>query len=131
MRVGFDITCLKSPMAGYQRYATRLLEALTRLPGEHRMVVFTERTFGPALVPAAAEVHALWTLPKFVLKTLLQDQTYWPSRMRRARVDLVHTPIFAGMIRAPKPYVLTLHDLIPLQTPEVISRSAATYWRMV
>jgi glycosyltransferase involved in cell wall biosynthesis len=131
MRVGLDLTCLKAPMGGYERYATRLLDALVRLPGSHRMVAFTERHYGPRLVPAGAELHAVATLPRFLAKVFLQDQTYWPRLMRGARVDVVHTPIFAGMMAAPKPYVLTLHDLIPLQTPEVISRSAATYWRLV
>jgi len=51
--------------------------------------------------------------------------------MRRAHVDVVHTPIFAGMVAAPKPYVLTLHDLIPLQMPEGMSWSAGLYWRLV
>ncbi len=95
------------------------------------MVAFTERAYGPKLVPVGAEGHALATLPRFLLKVLLQDQTYWPWLMRRAGVDVVHTPIFAGMVAAPRPYVLTLHDLIPLQTPEAVSRSAAAYWRLV
>lgn len=131
MRIGIDLTCLKAPMGGYERYASCLLRALTALPGSHRMVAFTERSYGPRLVPAGAEHRAVATLPKFLLKVFLQDQTYWPALMRRARLDVVHTPIFAGMARAPKPYVLTLHDLIPLQTPAVISRSAAAYWRVV
>lgn len=131
MRVGFDLTCLKAPMGGYERYAGRLLDALVRAPGSHRMVVFTERGYGPRLVPPGAELHPVATLPKFLLKVALQDQTYFPVLMRRARVDVVHTPIFAGMIAAPKPYVLTLHDLIPLQTPEAVSRTAALYWQLV
>ena len=131
MRVGIDLTCLKAPMGGYERYAGRLLAALARLPGPHRMVAFTERAYGPRLVPPGVEHHAVATLPRFLLKVFLQDQTYFPLLFRRARVDVVHTPIFAGMIAAPRPYVLTLHDLIPLQTPEVISRSAAAYWRLV
>lgn len=131
MRIGFDLTCLKAPMGGYERYAGCLLEALVRLPGSHQMVAFTERAYGPRLVPRGAESRQVATLPRFLLKVLLQDQTYWPWLMRRARVEVVHTPIFAGMIAAPRPYVLTLHDLIPLQTPEAVSRSAATYWRFV
>ncbi len=131
MRVGLDLTCLKAPMGGYERYASRLLGALVALPGPQKMVAFTERTYGPRLVPPGAELHAVATLPRFLLKVFLQDQTYWPWLMRRAHVDVVHTPIFAGMIAAPRPYVLTLHDLIPLQTPEAISRTAAAYWRLV
>jgi hypothetical protein len=131
MRVAMDLTCLKAPMGGYERYASRLLEALVALPGSHRMVAFTERGYGPRLVPAGAELHAVATLPRFLLKVFLQDQTYWPWLMRRARVDVVHTPIFAGMVAAPRPYVLTLHDLIPLQTPEAVSRTAAAYWQLV
>jgi glycosyltransferase involved in cell wall biosynthesis len=130
MRVGIDLTCLKAPMGGYERYATRLLHALVGLPDPPDIVAFIERTYGPRLVPAKAEARPVATLPKFLLKVMLQDQTYLPMLMRQARVDVVHTPIFAGMIAAPRPYVLTLHDLIPLQTPEAMSRSAA-YWRMV
>ncbi len=131
MRIGLDLTCIKAPMGGYERYASSLLRALVALPGSHRMVAFTERAYGPRLVPAGAENQTVATLPKFLLKVLLQDQTYWPALMRRAGLDVVHTPVFAGMARAPKPYVLTLHDLIPLQQPDAISRTAAAYWRLV
>ncbi|MEO6030160.1 MAG: glycosyltransferase family 1 protein [Candidatus Binatia bacterium] len=131
MRVGFDLTCLKAPMGGYERHARSLLAALAGLPKPPEMVAFIERTYGPRLVPTGMEARAVATLPRFILKVLLQDQTYWPMLMRRARLDVVHTPIFAGMVAAPRPYVLTLHDLIPLQTPEAISRSAAAYWRAV
>lgn len=116
-------------MGGYERYASQLLEALVRLPGEHVMVAFTERVYGPRLVPIGAEAHPLATIPRFLPKVLLQDQIYWPVIMRRANLDVVHTPIFAGMLASPRPYVLTVHDLIPLQMPAAVSRSAAWYWR--
>jgi glycosyltransferase involved in cell wall biosynthesis len=131
MRVGLDLTCLKAPMGGYERYASRLLAELVRLPDAPRMIAFIERRYGPRLVPAGAESRVVDTLSRFMFKVLLQDQTYWPLLMRRARLDVVHTPVFAGMIAAPRPYVLTLHDLIPLQDPATISRSAAAYWRLV
>ena len=118
-------------MGGYERYVSSLLDALVRLPGDHVMVAFTERVYGPRLVPRAVETHRVATLPRFIAKVLLQDQTYWPLLMRRARLDVMHTPIFAGMIRPPRPYVLTVHDLIPLQTPDAITRSAAWYWQTV
>jgi glycosyltransferase involved in cell wall biosynthesis len=131
MRVGFDLTCLKAPMGGYERYVGCLLDALVRLPGSPRMVAFTERVYGPRLVPSGVECRQLATLPRFLLKVLLQDQTYWPWAMRRARLDVMHTPIFAGMLAAPRPWVLTVHDLIPLQNPGAVSRSAAAYWRVI
>ncbi len=131
MRVGIDLTCLKAPMGGYERYASRLLHGLVHLPDPPEMVAFIERAYGPRLVPPGAEGRSVGTLRKFLLKVMLQDQTYWPMLMRRARLDVVHTPIFAGMMAAPRPYVLTLHDLIPLQAPEGISRLAAAYWQIV
>jgi alpha-1,3-rhamnosyl/mannosyltransferase len=118
-------------MGGYERYARCLLDALVRLPGSHRMVAFTERAYSPRLVPAAAESRQVATLPRFLLKVFLQDQTYWPWMVRRAHLDVVHTPVFAGMIRAPRPWVLTVHDLIPLQSPGAVSRTAAAYWRLI
>jgi glycosyltransferase involved in cell wall biosynthesis len=131
VRIGFDLTCLKAPMGGYERYVRCLLDALVRLPGAHVMVAFTERAYGPRLVPPGAELRRVATLPRFIAKVLLQDQTYWPLLMRQARLDVTHTPIFAGMIRPPRPYVLTVHDLIPLQTPNAITSSAAWYWQRV
>jgi len=133
VRVGFDITCLKGPMGGYERYARSLLAALAELPGAHQLVVFTERRYGTCVVPPSPRVErrAVATLPRFILKVLLQDQTYWPVLLRRARLDVVHTPIFAGMVCAPRPYVLTVHDLIPLRLPETLTRSAAWYWRTI
>lgn len=131
VRIGFDLTCLKAPMGGYERYVSCLLDALVRLPGDQVMVAFSERDYGPRLIPRGVELHRVATLPRFIGKVLLQDQTYWPSLLRRARLDVMHTPIFAGMIRPPRPYVLTVHDLIPLQTPDAITRSAAWYWQMV
>ena len=120
-------------MGGYERYVTALLAALATLPGDERYVAFTERSYGPRIVPASARVavRAVATLPRFIAKVLLQDQTYWPALLRRQHLDVVHTPIFAGMARAPRPYVLTLHDLIPLRDPGSLTRSAAWYWRTI
>ncbi len=120
-------------MGGYERYVTSLLAALATLPGDERYVAFTERHYGPRVVPATPRValRPVATLPRFIAKVLLQDQTYWPALLRRAAPDVVHTPIFAGMWRAPRPYVLTLHDLIPLRDPQSLTRSAAWYWRTI
>jgi alpha-1,3-rhamnosyl/mannosyltransferase len=131
MRVGFDLTCLKAPMGGYERYAQSLLAALARQSDPPHMVVYTERAYARRLVPPDMETRAVATLPRFLLKVFLQDQTYWPWLLQRARLDVVHTPIFAGMLGAPRPWVLTVHDLIPLHTPAAVSRSAAAYWRII
>jgi len=133
VRIAFDITCIKNPMGGYERYARELLRALATIPGDHRMVAFAERSYGEHVVCESPliERRAPRTLPVFIAKVLFQDQTYWPLLMRHARVDVVHSPVFAGMIRAPRPYVLTLHDMIPLKDPTTLTPSAAWYWQAV
>ena len=120
-------------MGGYERYVVSLLSALAALPGDERYVVATERAYGPSVIPRHPRItpQPVTTLPRFITKVLLQDQTYWPALFRGFRADVVHTPIFAGMSRAPRPYVLTLHDLIPLRDPASVTRSAAWYWRTV
>jgi len=120
-------------MGGYERYARELLRALGAIHGDHHMVVFAERSYGDHVVPRGPRVESRTprTLPVFIAKVLLQDQTYWPLLMRRAGVDVVHTPIFAGMIGAPRPYVLTVHDMIPLRDPTTLTSMAAWYWRVV
>jgi glycosyltransferase involved in cell wall biosynthesis len=131
VRVGLDLTFINRPMGGYERYARALMTELTALPDGPELIAFADPAFGRDLVPDGVELRQPRTLPLFVAKGLLQDQTYWPSLFRRAGVDVVHTPVFAGMSRPPRPYVLTLHDLIPLHAGHTLSRSAAWYWRTV
>lgn len=133
MRVGFDISCINAPMGGYERYVRSLLGTFARDPHAPDLVVLTDRRYGPTIVPAHPRIttRRLHTLSRFVLKTMIQDQWQLPLVMRRLGVDVVHSPVFAGMGHAPRPYVLTLHDLIPLQQPASLSRSAAWYWRTI
>ena len=49
MRVAMDLTCLKAPMGGYERYASRLLEGLAALPGSQQGGLFSN------LVQAASQ----------------------------------------------------------------------------
>ncbi len=133
MRVGLDITSLRHAMGGYERYVRSLLDEMCRLDDAPQMLVLTDRRYGPRLVPdhRLVEVRAVRTLPTFLAKAVLQDQVALPRLVRRSGLDVLHTPIFAGSARAPQPYVLTLHDVIPLRMPDAFSRSAAWYWRTI
>jgi alpha-1,3-rhamnosyl/mannosyltransferase len=133
VRIALDASCLNAPMGGYERYVVSLLGGLAALSGDEDYVVVTDREYGPTVVPhdGRVRVHPVATLPRFILKVLLQDQSYWPALFRQLGATVIHTPIFAGMWRAPRPYVLTLHDLVPLRDAASLTRSAAWYWRTV
>jgi len=51
-------------------------------------------------------------------RKLWWEQVGLPRAARRAGVDLVHVPYFAALPRPDRPYVMTIHDLVPLVLPE-------------
>jgi len=54
-----------------------------------------------------------------------------PWRLRRARPRLVHFLSVYAPLLAPRPYVVTIHDLIHLRYPEYFKRSVGPYYATV
>jgi glycosyltransferase involved in cell wall biosynthesis len=109
MRVAFDARVLLHPATaerGVGRYAGSLLAAL-RDGG--RDVVTLEHLRRP---PAPARVAEL-----FEHALLARD-------VRRAAADVLHSPsIDFATLRPGAPYVVTVHDLVPLEQPETYLRT--------
>ena len=104
MRVAFDARVLERPELaerGIGRYASSLLEALST--GSHDVVALSKlrRPPAPARIAEFLE-HAL----------LARD-------VRRAGADVLHSPaIDFATTRPGVPYVITVHDLVPLKRPD-------------
>ena len=54
-----------------------------------------------------------------------------PLALRTARPQLVHLPYLEAAPLVPRPYVAMAHDLLHLRFPQLYSRAAALYWRLV
>ena len=109
-------------MTGSGRYAVNLWRGLReRLPEGHL------RLLAPGDAPAAVHAEAgdrLVSVPAPPLggraRKLWWEQVGLPraARVCRPALDLVHVPYFSAPALQHIPYVVTIHDLIPLMVPE-------------
>ncbi len=61
----------------------------------------------------------------------LAEQLRLPARLRRLRPRLVHFLSVYAPFAAPRPFALTIHDLIHLRFPEFHKRTVAPYYALV
>lgn len=121
-RVGFDALFLEQPMTGAGRYALNLWRQFRdRLP-EDKLALLA-MTDAPEFVTAEAErqLVAISSPPvRGRPRKLWWEQIGLPRAVRASRpaLDLVHVPYFSAPALKSVPYVITIHDLIPLMVPE-------------
>ncbi len=134
MRVGLEGSFLAEPATGSGQYTRALWREFAReqtgiapvllLPGPS--AVWAERPAGEVVIEepprrfAAGRARKLWW-----------EQVGISRAARRAGVDLVHVPYATAPLRRDRPYVVTLHDLIPLLFPVYAdTRQARLYFRL-
>ena len=120
------------PMTGTGQYARALWQEFTRgVPGvEPVMLLPGPRASWPD-VPEG-EIVAEEPPRRFAAgkaRKLWWEQIGLPRAVRRAGVDLVHAPYHSSARRRKHPYVVTIHDLVPLIYPVYAnSRQMQLYW---
>jgi glycosyltransferase involved in cell wall biosynthesis len=123
-RAGFDALFLEQPMVGAGQYALNLWRELR----DHQQSVEPHLLIpddAPGIARAEARrggfTRAVAPVPVRRLggyaRKLWWEQTGLPLASRRARVDLVHIPYFSAPLIQTVPYVVTVHDVIPLVLP--------------
>lgn len=117
VRVGFDVTSLRSPRTGVGRYAHELLGALWRTGPEAAIVPVSQRSLvaddlpwnpsSPVRVTGPhCPIRAVWTLGVL------------PAWLPSSGLDLLHVPGYAAPVSGRMPLVVTLHDMSVLACPE-------------
>lgn len=135
-RVGFDALFFEQPMTGAGQYATHLWRALRDIPGgiEPVLLAPSDCDLSAHTMPSDAVVRGAMPRPRLPGKArkLLWEQVGLPSATRQADVRLVHVPYFSAPMLQRVPYVVTVHDVIPLVLPEYAgSRQMRSYTRLV
>ncbi len=126
MRIGIDARLAATPRTGIGSYTESLLAAFGRLGGFDEFVLFSDEPL-PALPDRRFR--------NMVLR--VKQRQFWtfgalPGACRRAKLDLFHgtanfeLPVFAGC-----PFVVTVHDLIPLRFPRAVSRRFRLLFRVL
>ena len=111
---------------GTGRYTRELLRAAARLeggPDSWHVVGLDEARPTRPIHPLPRGTSCEWlTPPSFAQREnaakLWFEQRGFPAAAARAGADLMHYPYFAAPLRAGTPFVVTVHDLIPLLLPE-------------
>ncbi|MDI6689770.1 MAG: glycosyltransferase family 1 protein [Actinomycetota bacterium] len=124
MRIGIDARIID--WAGVGRYTQNLLKSLREIDGKNEYILFCDQK-SEHLVPTAPNYDKR-VVEQPVLSPLYQFS--WSRKLRRADLDVFHSPHFVWPYITPCPSVVTIHDLIPLISPEVMpSRLARIYYR--
>ena len=128
LTIALDAEHTRQSAAGIARYARSLARELVAL-GEVRVIEL-----------GAGEVVKRGTIAKKVL-TARQDFAWYPWLARRSArrqgADVYHSPLPRGpLTRGSPPFVVTVHDLVPIRHPETMSRwsrvySAVTFTRIL
>ncbi|MBV9402641.1 MAG: glycosyltransferase family 4 protein [Candidatus Eremiobacteraeota bacterium] len=105
-RIALDRRLTRQMSVGMKRYALELADRLPRVAPEFEFVTFEHgKNFG------------------------FSEQVALPRAMRKARVDLAHFLSLYAPALAPRPYVVTIHDLIHLRFPEFFKAKVGPYYR--
>ena len=112
-RIGFDGRTLASPAAGVRRYASELFGALAALRQDLTIVAVgaSPSTPLPTGVERGPDAASLPTNAGWMLTGL-------PRAAARASLDLFHAPAYTAPFRAPRPLVVTIHDVSYERHPE-------------
>lgn len=126
--IGIDGRFVQDRYHGIGRYTFGLVSGLAALPGDHRVVLFVDRSLSNSRFPldrlaiaAKVEIEEI-TLPLYHPRELLQ----WPRNVRRRPIDVFHSPYFWPPLSLLCPVVVTVHDMIFDRFPQYIPE----LWRL-
>jgi glycosyltransferase involved in cell wall biosynthesis len=122
-----DATSLREPtssLRGFGRYVRAVLDSV---PGQEGVEL---RALAPGPIDAPEE------LPKVIVKRRMQGRWAYPEHVwrlgidvARARPDVFHSPINEPPAFCTRPWVQTLHDIIPLLSPSPVHTIEKKRWR--
>ena len=128
MRVSVNAWFLQQPYTGSGQYVRHLLPALTRIAPPLDVVPLLpapragRRAEAPLAALRARHVGLPGWLTSADLRKVWWEQVAWLRAARGRTADVAHVPYFAPPLWAPRPLVVTIHDLIPLILPEYVTR---------
>jgi glycosyltransferase involved in cell wall biosynthesis len=116
LRIGIDARLYRAEKTGIGSYTAHLIQSLAAMDREDDFLLFTDT---PIPLPGPNFGNSVIGVRKRILWTLF----FLPFRLRSEKVDLFHGPAnFELPPFAPCRLVSTVHDLIPLHFPELVSR---------
>ncbi len=121
-RLAIDIRYAAAPLSGFGRYTWNLLDGLAKI-GPPEPILILERPGQPKPSHLAGATGFEWRqVDRSPISPLGQRRL--ARSLARDGVSVMASPdVFAPFCKSPK-QVITLHDIIPLRCPDLLSRSA-------
>jgi glycosyltransferase involved in cell wall biosynthesis len=132
MRIAIDATAIPRLMAGAGVYTYELIRALPDVEGDHDYLVFARSDAFDGLARRHPNLRVVRVRAPTRPGRLLWEQTALPLALRRARIDVLHSPhhttpaLALGCRR-----VVTLHDVTFFLVPERYPPARRLYFRAV
>lgn len=130
-RLAIDARYAAAPLSGFGRFTWNLLEGLAEL-GPPEPILVLARAGQRMPDHLADQPYFIW---RQIDRSPLSPVGQWrlARRLVKDGVSVMASPdVFAPFSKTPK-QVITLHDIIPLRCPELLTRSAkgrySRYWR--
>jgi glycosyltransferase involved in cell wall biosynthesis len=114
MKIGIDARMLD--WAGVGRYTRELAKGLAQIDKENEYILFSNAENENPVPQATNFTKKVIDLPVFSPA----GQFVWARLLKKANLDIFHSPHFVFPPVVPCPSVATIHDLIPLVHPEVL-----------
>jgi glycosyltransferase involved in cell wall biosynthesis len=110
--------------SGLGTFTRSLLEALGRQPG----LAVRALTTAPGTVPAKVEPIRMWRRFDERRRSIYEHEALISLDVLRSRADVVYSPVLNGVPFTGRPYVQTLHDVIPLVLPDPDLAQLRRWW---
>ena len=129
LRVAVSLVGLAAPRTtGLERYGIELVRALRREAPADVAVVPVVHRWAAELLAASGDSGPCAVVPEHLPRPLAAE-AWLAGWERRHRPDLLHVTAFGAPAVGAAPVVLTVHDTVPWDLPETISRGNRWYFR--
>jgi glycosyltransferase involved in cell wall biosynthesis len=119
MRLAINGWFYDKPHTGSGQYLHNLLTRLATVAPDIEVVVVVPNLQSTNPPPTIYQLHSLnLQSPVSNLNKVKFEQLDFPQACKRLKADLAHIPYWAPPLSSPIPFVVTIHDLIPILLPE-------------
>jgi alpha-1,3-rhamnosyl/mannosyltransferase len=119
MRTVIDVRTINDHFPGIGRYAYQLVCALARQDHRDELVLLSnpENSGSRFSIAALASAPNLKIIHTTARPFTVREQLRLPGELRRINPGTTHFPYMVMPYAAPRPIVLTIHDIIPVRLP--------------
>jgi len=136
LRIGVNaLYLIPGAVGGTEIYLRSLLQALASIDRRNEYLVYVNAETAAESIPFAASprFHIVHCNVKARLRPyrIVWEQTFFPIRLRRDRIDVVLNPGFTAPLLSGRPSVTVFHDLQHKRHPEFFRWFDLPFWNLL